>query len=135
MLEEAPGSYAAHQNLSVWYATRRPPDLERARAQLREAIRVAGDTPWGFTAQLDLATTYEINASGLLRGPGADLEEAGRRYLELIRSHPQRPEPHLALAALLEHQGRTAEALEHHQRALEIVSAAPGAAGEAGRAP
>ncbi len=128
VVAERPDSYAAHQNLAVWYATRRPPDLEHARAHLREAIRAASDTPWGFTAQLDLAMTFEIGTSGGLRGPGADLDEARRIYLRLVEEHPERPDPRLALASLLEHEGREAEALEQCEQALALDPAGPGGA-------
>ncbi len=128
VIAERPDSYAANQNLAVWYATRRPPDLERARAHLREAIRAAGDTPWGFSAQLDLAMTCEIGTNGKLRGPGAALVEARGIYLRLIEEQPQRPEAHLALASLLEHEGREEEALKHCEQALALDPAGPGAA-------
>ncbi len=107
ILAEAPECYAAHQSLGTWYAGRRPPDMERARAHYDRAIRVAGDSDWGVQSQLDLATTF-------------DAAEAERRCREIIERHPMQPRPHHYLAAILRDRGRRAEALEHERRAKEL---------------
>ncbi len=110
ILAEAPGCYAAHQSLGTWYAGRRPPDMERARAHYGRAIGVAGDSDWGVQSQLDLATTF-------------DAAEAERRCRGIIERHPTRSRPHLYLAAILRERGRSAEAMEHERRAKELERA------------
>jgi tetratricopeptide (TPR) repeat protein len=120
VLAEVPDCYTAHYSLGTWYATRRPPELDLAREHFREAIRITDDTPYSFEPRLNLAISYEMGTSGRRYGPGAQLDEAARLYRELIAFAPQRWEPHLNLALILDHQGRTRDAIEQYERALEL---------------
>jgi tetratricopeptide (TPR) repeat protein len=121
VIAERPDCYTAHYSLGTWYATRRRPDLERARVHYREAVRITGDTPYSVEPRLNLAISYELGASGRRYEAGAQLDEAARLYRELIDLAPGRWEPHLNLAVILDQKGRTAEARDHYERALQLA--------------
>jgi tetratricopeptide (TPR) repeat protein len=120
VIDEVPDCYTAHYSLGTWYATRRPPDLDKAREHYLEAIRITGDSQYSIEPRLNLAISYELGTSGRRYGTGADLDEAARLYRELIDFAPDRCEPHLNLALILDRQGRTREALVHYQRVLDL---------------
>jgi hypothetical protein len=107
VLAESPDCYAAHQSMGTWHASRKPADMDLARAHYLRAIAIAGETDWGVLSRLDLATTY-----------GA--AEAERRIREIVARYPDRARPHFYLGQVLEARGRRAEAIEHLQRAHEI---------------
>jgi tetratricopeptide (TPR) repeat protein len=121
VIAERPDCYTAHYSLGTWYATRRGPDLETAREHYREAIRITGDSPYSVEPRLNLAVSYELGASGRRYEAGAQLDEAARLYRELIDMAPGRWEPQLNLAVILDQKGRTAEARDHYERALELA--------------
>jgi tetratricopeptide (TPR) repeat protein len=121
VIAERPDCYTAHYSLGTWYATRRRPDLEKAREHYREAIRITGDSLYSVEPRLNLAISYELGASGQRYEAGAQLDEAARLYRELIILAPGRWEPHLNLAVILDQAGRLAEARDHYERALELA--------------
>jgi hypothetical protein len=118
IIDEEPLCVTAHHNLGSWYASRRHPDLDKARSHYAEAARIAGDTEQGFDARLNLAITYELNSSGSRYGSGAPVGRAEEIYLELIEVAPDRAEPYLNLAVLLERRGIPAAALRRYREFL-----------------
>ena len=125
VLAEAPRCFTAHHSLASWYALRRPPDLPRARAHYREAIRITGDTDASFLSRLNLAITWEQGTSGRRYSAGANLDKAAQSYDRLIERFPDRWEPHLNLALVLEQLRRPAETLPHYQRVLALAPEHP----------
>ena len=118
IIAEEPRCVTAHHNLGSWNASRRRPDLDKARSHYAEAARIAGDTEQGFNARLNLAITHELNSSGTRYGAGAPVQRAEEIYLELIEVAPDRAEPYLNLAILLERRGIPAGALRRYREFL-----------------
>lgn len=114
-----PRAHSAWYSLGTWYATQNPPDLVNARQSFQRALDIL-DMERSYVPRMNLAVSYEIGTSGERYGPGSDLNEAERRYRELLELFPQRSKPALNLAVLLERRGRNTEALEAYERTLQI---------------
>ncbi len=119
VLRERPDCHTAHYSLGTWYAGRQLPDLERAREHYREAVSITGETPASFEARLNLAISWELGTSGQRYGTGSDLSRAAGMYREMIELFPDRHEPHLNLAIILDRRADRG-AVRHFQRVLEL---------------
>lgn len=129
LLEEVPRCYTARYGLGSFLAQQGPPDYPGpdyagARVQLEAALAIAGETPAGHAAMMNLAILAEHVPDGIRRGPGARIDEAIAWYRRALAVHDTW-DANLNLAIDLEHLGRTREAAPHFAAAALLNAGHP----------
>jgi len=142
VLNEEPACYTANSGIGAHIAEQGG-NLDEARRYFQRAMEVAGDSPGGINARINLAMSYERSpGNGDAYGPGADLDRARWLYEEALALAPDSVAVRFRLGVLHMYlldralregdragmQTHNAAVLRHFNRILQLEPGHPDAA-------